>query len=230
MDNIDSIMHLMQFAGGSFPIGGFSHSFGLESYTEKNSVRNIAKFREFLQTSLNTSLGCVEAPAVCLAYRYMQSGDSDSLIRLDNLITALKPTMELRQASRKMGRGFLKIFCELYPENIVNDYLYYLKNTNVGGNYSVVFGLAVSALNIDIDSAVTAYLYSSISAAVQAGIKLVPLCRIESQKLLIGFYGNIKLCAEAAQTISEEELSGFSPSLDIASMQHEKLYTRLYMS
>lgn len=221
-----SFAALMHICSPSFPVGGFSHSYGFETYMSDGRVKNAEDFTVLLNTALSSSMGFVDAPAVCLAY----SSDKDALASLDSLVTALKPTKELRESSVRMGRSFLRIFSEMHPENPLREYYARVKRGECDGNYSAMFGAAASYIGAEKKSAVCAYLFCSVYSLIQTGIKSVPLGQGESQKIMVSVYGKICALAENAMTVSMEDMGGFSPMLDIASMRHEDLYTRLYMS
>ena len=75
-----------------------------------------------------------------------------------------------------------------------------------------------------------AFLFNGINNLVQVGIKIIPLGQSESQNMLYSVYSQILEVTE--QLLDEEihEVTNFIPAQDIASMQHERLYSRLYMS
>ena len=49
-------LRLFQFCDSQFPTGAFSHSFGLETYIQRETVNNAESFTEWLQLFLNEQL------------------------------------------------------------------------------------------------------------------------------------------------------------------------------
>ena len=47
---------LLQINDALFPIGGYSHSFGLETYIQKNIVTNGEKAKEYILSRINNSI------------------------------------------------------------------------------------------------------------------------------------------------------------------------------
>ena len=47
---------LLQINDALFPIGGYSHSFGLETYIQKNIVTNGEKEREYILSRISDSV------------------------------------------------------------------------------------------------------------------------------------------------------------------------------
>ena len=221
-----SLLRLLQISGTTFPVGGFSHSYGLETYIDQGRVTNAQDLEIFIHSMLNASLGRVDTPAAALAWQTSPS----QIEELDILVSALKPAKELRDSAERMGRAFLRIFSEMYPDSPQKKYLDGLKDSEMPANYPVMFGWACGYLHFDRQLTALSYLFSSVNALVQAGIKLIPLGQSEGQKLIQRLYPQLILCTHRAVSASPKELYCFSPAFDISAMIHEDLYARLYMS
>ena len=50
MMNDKQLFYLMQIAGGTFPSGGFSQSWGLETYVANGKGSDEAGFKRFMET------------------------------------------------------------------------------------------------------------------------------------------------------------------------------------
>ncbi|MDR3271727.1 MAG: urease accessory protein UreF [Peptococcaceae bacterium] len=225
MDHDAAWIALLHVSGSSFPTGGFAHSFGLETYVSDARVSSGHDLLNYVQTMLCCSLGTLDAPCVALAYKY----SGEELSRLDQLLTAYRPAVELRRANQRMGRAFLRAFREMYPGTELDAYQGTLAETS-GGNYAVIFGKACAIMGIAREFAVSGFLFNSLNNLIQAGIKLIPLGPSEGHAILFSLYEAVAATAQRALRMNEEELGSFVPALDIASMKHERLYTRLYMS
>ena len=59
---------LLQINDALFPIGGYSHSFGLETYIQKNIVTNVEKAKEYILSRINNSIKYTELLGIRLAY------------------------------------------------------------------------------------------------------------------------------------------------------------------
>jgi hypothetical protein len=96
----EMLFMLLQLAGGTFPTGGFSQSWGLETYVFNGQVTGEESFRRFLGASIDTTLCGLEGPTLCRAYDLTAQGDMDGLKELDKKITAMKLTRESRRLLR----------------------------------------------------------------------------------------------------------------------------------
>src|SRR6267142_4313324 len=104
-----ALLTLLQFADGLFPAGGFSHSFGLETYVQDGRVRDRRDLEAFIAAHLEGSAGPADAAAAALAVGLARRADSEDWIALDARLDAMKSVPEFRTASRQMGRQALRI-------------------------------------------------------------------------------------------------------------------------
>ena len=223
----EQLFMILQLAGGTFPTGSFSQSWGLETYVYNGEVSDEECFRRFLGAFINTTLAGLEGPVVCSAYDFAKAGDMDSLRDLDKQIVAMKLTKESREGCLRMGKALLRIASEMTDHDILTSYY---KACHSGSAFPVTFGLVSSILGLEKEDMLSAFMFSSVSGLVQSGLKLIPLGNIQAQRILLDLYDNIGSAVEKAFHTELEDAFAFCPGLDIASMLHETLPTRLYMS
>lgn len=219
---------LMQLNGGTFPTGGFSQSWGLETYVSEGTVSNSETFAEFLETYLDAAVGKCEGPVLLEAYRMTEVEDFNGLKELEALSNASKVTKESRQAGIRMGKAFLRLM-----QPIINcDKLDEIADLFRGGevSYPVIYGAVCCILNMDSEEALRAYVYSAANTLVQSGIKLIPLGNTEAQQILFNSADLMESAVELSMKTAVEDITNFCPGMDIASIKHEILPVRLYMS
>lgn len=225
-----SLLLLFQLLGSTYPVGGFSHSFGLEMYISRDEIKNVEDLREYLLWTLHQSYLHFEGPSFCLAHEAGKSEETATWRQLDLENTAMRLSRENRQASLKMGQAFWRTAQAVFGEERFGDIWQEIKKNRSLGNYSVAAGYLTGALGIPLEEALQAFLFNGINNLVQAGVKMIPLGQSESQKMLYS------VCPQIGETVAELlvqkkwEITNFVPAQDILSMQHERLYTRLYMS
>lgn len=222
------IFMLLQLAGGTFPTGSFSQSWGLETFVAHGDVTGEESFREYLLAYINTTLSGLEGPYLCGAYDLAAAGDTEGLGELDRQLSAMKLTKESRESCLRMGKALLRIAAQMSGDPVLNACQ---KDCHEpGSSYPVVFALVSARLGLKKEDALSAFLFSSVSSLIQSGLKLIPLGNVQAQRILLDLYKDIEKAAEHASRTKIENAFAFCPGLDIASMQHETLQTRLYMS
>ena len=103
-----NLFMLFQINDSLFPIGAYSHSYGLETYIQKKLVTNVDTAFEYLKCNLKFNFLYSELLAINLSYEYADKERLDKLIRLDNILNASKSPKEIRLASQKLGSRFIK--------------------------------------------------------------------------------------------------------------------------
>lgn len=227
----EQLFALLQFAGGTFPTGSFSQSWGLETYVATGRVHDLMSFQRFLQAYIQEVLAHFEGPVLCKAYDLIQNEtakDYSILEPLDELVTAMRLTLESREASHRTGKALIRIAATMLELEELK--AYYESGKETGINYPVAFGLLASLMGVPKEEALSAFLFSAVNGIVQSGVKLIPLGNGEAQKLILQSYKTIGAAVEEALTTPFEEIYSFCPAFDLASIHHEELETRLYMS
>ena len=79
-----SHLRLFQFCDSQFPTGAFSHSFGLETYIQRQAVHDANSFKEWLELFLNEQLTYSDGLAMRLVYNALNNGDTEKYYTLIN--------------------------------------------------------------------------------------------------------------------------------------------------
>ncbi len=232
MDKREQIQqfYLLQVNDALFPIGGYSHSQGLETYIQKGTVHDEKTAGEYIRNKLGWSLLYTDFLAVRLAYERAKEEDLEALNRLEDLLEVIRIPMEQREASRKMGSRFAKTIARLSIEKteIWEQYLEARRQKSIA--HCCVYGVFCASLNLPLQEVLAHYLYAQTSAMVTNCVKSIPLSQSVGQKLLCGCYELFPELIETVMRLSEENLGLSAPGFDIRGIQHERLYSRLYMS
>lgn len=224
---------LLQVNDPTFPIGAYSHSFGLETYIDKRIVVDEETTRHYIETNLRGSFLYTELLAASLAYDYALANDTEKLTQLDKTIRAIKSPSEIRSAGEKLGSRYLKAINSMGVENkgnIIEAYVTKCSELNIEPNYSVAYGVSCAAQHIDKAESLKAYLYGNASGLVTNAVKSVPLSQSSGQGILAKLYPLFETMVQEAMVLEEDKLGLSMPGFEVRSMQHEVLYTRLYMS
>jgi urease accessory protein len=224
------LISLLQLSDPTLPIGAFAHSSGLETYVQLGIVHDGVTAKEYIEEMLCQNLQFNDAAFVSMSYDVAVTKDWVQLCQLDEECTALKLPREVREASQKLGHRLLKLFENLITNELCAKYKNAIYTSKVSGHYCIAFGLYAKALKIEKEDALTAFYYNAAVGMVTNAVKLIPLGQQEGQAL---FFSLKLLIAELAHlTLNPDpELVGLCcPGFDIRCMQHEQLYSKLYMS
>lgn len=222
---------LLQISDPMLPIGGFTQSFGLETYVQKGIVHDAGSARQYLESYLLNNFLYNDLLAVKLAWEYAGDSDLDGICHLEKIISAAKTPRELRTASTKLGARFSIIVESVLKDHpFFNSYQQRVKRGQGAGHYSVIYGLATKLLGIDKTLALSAVSYSTASQIVNNCAKLVPISQKDGQKILFGAQAIFQQIIDKVEKLNESSLGICSAGFDLRSMQHERLYTRLYIS
>lgn len=226
----NSLLSLLHLTDPNLPIGGFSHSAGLETYVQKGLIHDSATATEFVVQMLSQNLRYTDAALVSLVYNAADNHNLKEILSLDEQCTAVKLPKEMRQASHKLGLRLMKIFQPFNKSELIDGYALAIKNQEIVGHYCIAFALYAHSLNIKKEDALSGFYYNAAVGYVTNAVKLIPLSQQSGQEILFSIQNLIAGLVD--QTVDpDEDLIGMCCSgFDIRSMQHEQLYSRLYMS
>jgi urease accessory protein len=208
------LLKLMQLTDSALPVGSAAHSFGLETLAAEELLvaDSLPSFlRGYLQET-----GILEAAFCRAAHRLAGTGWT----ALNQHLSARKPAQESRTASLTLGRRFLQLFLAL------------VGGEDPGGeaHYATAFGYATRRLGVGEELAAVCYLQQTVNAMVYACQRLMPLGQQRAARLLWDLKPAILAAAQASCAADVETAAAFTPLVEIASMRHVDLGTRLFIS
>ncbi|MCD7824556.1 MAG: hypothetical protein LUH14_01090 [Clostridiaceae bacterium] len=222
-----SVLQMLQICDSLFPIGAFTLSNGLETFVYKEKLRTPEELSQYLGSYLSV-LPYGDLGSMMLAYSH--SSDWEYLRELDLFCAAWKAPEEVRVGSKKLCSRFLKIWEKIQDYSELSRYRQMISQGKCHGNHSIAVGLYGKAIGLEQNTAAGIYCYSILSAIVTNAVKTVPLSQADGQKLLHGYLPQIDKEVQIAAGLSMEDLGISGTEFDIEAMNHETLYSRLYMS
>ena len=226
----DSLLHLLHLCDPALPIGSFSHSASLETYVQAGVITNKILATNFIIQQLSQNIFYTDAALLSLTYNAAYNNDFKTILELDELCTAVKLPKEIRLASNKLGIRLLKIFESNNLLILPKKYKEYIFKHKASGHYCIAFGLLSHAMNVDKCETIAAFYYNAATGFVTNAVKLIPLGQQDGQEILLSLFSMINDLVQKSLLPDESMIGASCPGFDIRSMQHEQLYSRLYMS
>lgn len=226
-------LRLQQLADSALPIGGASHSFGLESATDAGLLdpENLESFLAGYLAEAGTleAFYCIRSCRLPDPDEVLDDGVLDKWFGWNTELGARKLARESREASRAMGRRFLRLAAQVSASVWLARAAERAERVESGVHLAACFGLAAGVIGIDPEFAAAAYLQQSVTALVSGCQRLMPLGQTRAQEIL----WNLKpgIAHAAAQASSAIRPPGaFTTLLETLSARHPGLHTRLFMS
>ncbi|QBQ42664.1 urease accessory protein UreF [Sphingobacterium psychroaquaticum] len=228
---MNPLLTLLQINDSVFPIGGFTHSYGLETYIDKRIVKDSATAEAYATSMLRYSFYYNDAAFFWETWKICEKrATKDKLLALDRFITTLKSPSEIRDASKKLAIRFLKVVENLKSVRRCKSYLESIQSGRAHGHYAMAFAMYAHSQHISFEDALSAFYYNSLNGMVTNCAKLVPISQMDGQKILFKLQPLIRELVAKQKELAEDMIGNCCVAQDIRCMQHEKLYTRIYIS
>jgi urease accessory protein len=222
-----ALLHLLQLASPSLPIGAYSYSQGLEAALEQGLVRDEVTARTWIIDTLHHVVARFEAPILWRLLQAFAARDGELASAWTERFIAARDTAEFRAETIQMGYSLGKLVAEL---GIGDAELNAILQAQAEVPLPTALAFAAVALEVPHDAALLGMLFSWAENQVLVCVKSVPLGQVAGQRLLLSLRPELEAAAATAQRLRDPELSNWSPGLSLLSMQHEVQYSRLYRS
>ena len=224
------LYRLMTWLSPGYPVGAFSYSHGLEYAVEEGRVTDAATLEAWLGDLLRFGSGRNDAVLFCHAYEAAARRSRlapAKLAEVAALAAAFSASSERHLETTAQGRAFLEATRDAWP----CDALQRLEACWDGPlAYPVVVAVAAAGHGLDLSLSLQAYLHGFAENLVSAGVRLIPLGQRAGQRVLAALEEPVTEALEAALKTPLEDLGGAALLADLAAMQHETQYTRLFRS
>jgi urease accessory protein len=229
------LLRLLHLADSALPVGTTAHSFGLETLVAEEEL-TVEHLESFLRDLLREA-GPLEGVFCRLAYRLAVSPAhpetfEDHWLALNNRLSAFKMARESRTASATPGRRLLQLVQSFERHSLLETAIQAARVSKTEIHYCSAFGLVSGLLSFDEEAAVLAYLQQHLMGLASACQRLLPLGQSQASAILWRLKEIVIESAErsAVSVQHPEDIAVFTPLLDLSSMRHPTLVTRLFIS
>lgn len=223
----DGALHcLLAWTSPAYPIGAYTYSHGLETAVDRGQVCDESSLFAYVEAILSRGGGWTSAVLFCHAWRATE--DETVFDEIAELAAAFAATVETALESHQQGRSFLQVTQKAWPHPALDAFAARIARRPVA--HAAVFALACAAHGVPLEIGLSGLLHSTAANLVSAGVRLVPLGQTDGQRATARLSGNIEAIAARALVTPLDDLGTSALLLDIASIHHETLYTRLFRS
>lgn len=223
-------VRLLQLADSALPIGGYTHSWGLETAISQRRVFDPETLERWTRRWLQESLGPLEGVMVASACRAAREGTPGDVRALNAIVEASIVPSSIRGASREMGEQLLAL-AMTWPWSARALAPYVNSRTDGSGwHHAVTFGLLGALAGAEPEGVLTAYLHQAALGMIGAGVRAIPVGHTHGQQVLAYLQDDIGELAASLSTREAETAGSGCPFYEVLCDEQTRLYARMYRS
>lgn len=208
----------MAWLSPAFPVGSFSYSHGLERAVHDGVVNDAESLRAWLSGLIEH--GSIWCDAVLLAEAWRSSARKEPLADIAHLAEALAGSAERHRETILQGSAFATAAAEWDPSLV--------DGLPAECPYCVAVGAVASRQGVPAEQALVGFLQAFAGSQVQAAIRLSVIGQSAGVSLMAAMEPVILNAASRAARSSLDDLGSSTVAAEIASMNHETQYSRLF--
>lgn len=225
-----AFLQLLQIHDSGFPIGSYTHSYGMETYIQRDDIQTKKELVAYCESYLFHNLVYGDAILIQEAYEAASQDDVARLLELEQLCGAMKLAKESRDASVNVGRQFIRTISPLVTDSFIAEWKQRIDDQEIKGHYAILYGIYSAKTGVAKHQAVLTFLYSTLSGLVQNAVRSVPFGQNTGVQAMHQLIASVIKATEKVSTLTTDDISNNALGIELASMQHEYLFSRLFIS
>lgn len=225
-----ALLRLFQIHDSAFPIGSYTQSYGMETYIQEDTIRTKEDLIDYCTSFLYHNLVRGDAIIIQVAYAAAKEQDIQGLLELEQLCGAIKLAKESRDASVNLGRQFIRTVSPLCTDDFLAGWKERIETKEIKGHYAVLYGIYSATTGVSAHHAVLTYLFASLNGLVQNAVRAVPFGQNTGVQVMYELIDRVTKAAGLVSTLTVDDISNNALGIELASMRHEYLFSRLFIS
>jgi len=218
---------LLQLGDSALPVGGYSHSWGLEAAIDRGDVRDASSLERWARLWLRHSFGPCEGVVVAATCRAAAAADWSLVAAANDLLEAGLAPPTLRHASREMGEQLLHLADSwAWAAPAVAG----LRAAAGPWHHAAVFATLAAAAGAAPCGALLVYLHQAALGVIGAGVRAIPIGHTHGQQVLSRLHDDIRELAADLAGRDLDTAGSFCPAYEVLCHAQTHLYTRLFRS
>jgi urease accessory protein len=172
----------------------------------------------------------MELMAVKAVYQYGLTQEWERIWLVDQIQHVQRASAETREGTQKMGRRLLRLAHTMYPDLLWGPLDDAIKQGKCYGTLPIIHSWIAWQLGVPLTQVAEGFLYNSITHCINSALRLMSIGQTEGQSLLAELLPQASIAWQSVAHLEPEDCYTNSPASDIYMMQHETLYSRLFMS
>jgi urease accessory protein len=219
-----------RLADSFLPVGAYTASYGLEQFVQDDRVTDGSDLEALLKTYLQRQIGPTGLVALRAAHSAALAGDDDGVCAADQRLTAVTLAAEFRDSAERSGDQLLSLQRTLREAGLFDRYAERVDSGDSPGNYPVVLGVSTALAGVSEREACLLCCHSFVTGLLGAAQRLLSLGHTEAQRVLDSLQPVMIDAVDDSANRSLDELSQFTPLVDVLAADHERADRRLFVS
>jgi len=202
----------------------------METYIQEDRIQTKEQLIDFCTSYLFHNLVRGDAILIQEAYTAALEKDVDKLLYLEQLCGAMKLAKESREASVNLGRQFIRTVSPLSTDAFLSEWKERIDAKSIKGHYAVLYGIYSATKEVSLHHAVMMYLYAAVNGLVQNAVRAVPFGQNTGVQAVNALIQPVTEASALVATLTLDDISNNALGIELASMKHEYLFSRLFIS
>ncbi len=222
-------LRLLQLGDSALPIGGYSHSWGLEAAIASGRINDAPSLERWTRNWLIYAAAPLEGVVVAAVCRAVGATDFTVAAHANEILWATITPQTLRHASRDMGEQLLGLV-ESWPW--ANEFVGQLRAAapDIEWHHAPVFGALAATSGGCAHDATAVYLHQAALGVVTAGVRAIPIGHTHGQEIVARVHSDIEALAKEVCERPLEMAGSSCPAHEVFCYEQSRLYTRLFRS